>query len=242
MSKKKQKTRKRAPSKQATVLIVKPHNIEYQTDERCSQWIMKAFQRGIGEVYNPPTKLPEVGRNTAIKKFLTDPEHAKKTHIFFIDADTVPMNDYAIETLLRHNKAVVAGVTPIVRKAEELRCMWSVVLDDPDEPDNMSVLGIDELPKKLFKAKRVGGTTLLIRRDVLEKLTPPYQKSTFNEDITQQIESEDYFFSDKIRKAGYTIFVDPDVICHHYHITDHLDIFAAYRAGIEEGKKRRLGM
>jgi GT2 family glycosyltransferase len=189
---------------------------------------MQAFQRGVAEYLPVPTKLPELGRNWAIKEFLTNPEHAKKTHIFFIDADTVPIELMAIEMLLKHNKPVVAGVTPIVRKAEEIRCMWSVIVDDPDQADNMSCLGIDELPKKLFKAKRVGGTTILIRRDVLERLEPPYQKSTFNEDMTGQTDSEDYYFSDKIREAGYVIWVDPDVRCHHYHKFDLLDVFSVY--------------
>ena len=232
-------SRKRTKTKEAGVLIVKPHNVQYQTDQRCSDWIMKAFQRGVGEPIAIPTKIPELGRNWAIEQFLTNPQHKDKTHIFFIDSDTVPMNDFAIESLMRHNKPVVAGVTPIVRKGEELRCMWSVIIDDPTKPDNMDTIGILDLPKKLFKAKRVGGTTLLIRRDVLEKLTVPYQKSTFNEKITAQTDSEDYYFSDNIRKAGYTIFVDPDVQCHHYHNTDLLDVFAAYKAGIEEGKKQR---
>jgi hypothetical protein len=237
MAKKKNISRKRTTIREAGVLIVKPHNIEYSTDERCSTWIMKAFQRGICEPLMIPTKIPELGRNWAIKQFLTNPQHKDKTHIFFLDADTVPIEDRAIEQLLRHNKPVVAGVTPIVRVGEELRCMWSVIIDDPTKPDNMSCLGIDELPKKLFKAKRVGGTTLLVRRDVLEKLTVPYQKSTFNEDITAQTDSEDYYFCDNIRKAGYTIFVDPDVKCHHYHKFDLLDVFSIWDQSIKAGKR-----
>jgi len=198
---------------------------------------MKAFQRGVGEYLPIPTKIPELGRNYAIKEFLTNPQHADKTHIFFIDADTVPLNDFAIESLMRHDKPVVAGVTPIIRVGEELRCMWSVVVDDPESNDGMTTIGIDKLPRKLFKAKRVGGTTLLIRRDVLEKLTAPYQKSTFNEDFTAQTDSEDYYFSDKIRNAGYTIYVDPDVKCHHYHKFDLLDVFSIVDATVKAGKQ-----
>lgn len=212
------------------VLIVKPHNVEYNTDDRVNLWIMKAFQRGVAETIHIPAKLPELARNYAIKQFLTDPKLAKKTHIFFLDADTEPLSDFAIERLLSHNKPVISGITPIIRKGEELKCMWSAVLENGD---NLDTIGIDELPKSLFKAKRVGGTTLLVRRDVLEKLKSPYQISSFDDEMVHQDLSEDYYFSDKIREAGFDIWVDPDVVCHHYHKFDLLDIFSIWDATVK---------
>lgn len=210
------------------VLIAKPHNIECKTDERVNQFIMKAFQRGVGEYHGVPTKMPELGRNVAIQEFLHNPAHANKTHIFFIDADTRPVNDFAIERLLGLGKDVIAGVTPIVRsKDKAIDCMWSVITVNNKDGKKENI-GIDELPKSLFKAERVGGTTLLVSRKVLQKLEPPYQQTTWNDDVTDMKLSEDFYFSDKIREAGFDIWVDPETICHHYHDMDLLDVFGIY--------------
>jgi hypothetical protein len=215
--------------KEHSVLIVKPHNIENQTNEWTNKFIMQAFERGIGEYWSAPTKSPELARNKGINKFLHDPNHMSKTHLFFIDDDSPPIETFAIEQLRSHNKPVIAGVTPIVRvHPKDLDCMWSAILEDK-KTRTMSNIGIDDLPKKIFKARRVGGTCLLLQRKVLEKLKPPYQKTTFNDNYTDVKLSEDVYFADKIIEAGFDIWVDPDVQCHHYHIFDLLDIFAIVR-------------
>jgi GT2 family glycosyltransferase len=225
--------RKKALRKNAyKVLIVKPHCVEHQVDERVNQWIMKQYGKGVAEYLSIPSKSPDLARNTAIDMFLNAPKFASKTHIFFLDADTLPCSDYAIERLLWHDKPVVAGVTPIVRGnmagSTEIDCYWSVLKWDKDKT-GFDTIGIDEIPKKPFISPRVGGTTVLIKRDVLEKLKRPYQKSEWNEDCTQQLLSEDFYFCDRIREAGFDIWVDPTVECHHYHKFDLLDIFNIYR-------------
>jgi len=137
------------------------------------------------------------------------------------------MKAFCIEKLLGLNKDVVAGITPIVRdKGKDIRCMWSAVVGGDNSKET---IGIDQLPNKLFKVKRVGGTTLLIKRRVLEKLEKPYQKTTYNENMTDVSLSEDYYFSDKIRDAGFEIWVDPTEECDHYHIMNLRDVFDIYR-------------
>lgn len=222
------------------VLLVKPHNKQCQVDQRVETFIMRAFQRGILEPAPVASHVPEAARNKMIDKFLRDPSLKKKTHIFFLDADTHPVSDFAIERLLSHNKPVVCGVTPIVRyktdavgDEEITNCMWSVVGQKDEKPFNY---GIDELPNKLFKAWRTGGTTMLIRRDVLEKLKKPYQKHEYTEDYTDTVLSEDMYFSDKIREAGFDIWVDPEVICHHYHYMDLLAVFGIWEASLKKGE------
>lgn len=220
--------RRKKHNRECSVLIVKPHNIECQTNEWTNQFIMKAFQRGTAELAPFPTKIPEFGRNTGINKFLHDPKHRHYEHIFFLDDDSPPFDDYAIEYLRSQNRSVIAGVTPIVRvKPSEIDCHWSASIKNND--GKVQTIGINELPKKQFKAHRVGGTCLLVHRRVLEKLKPPYQKTTFNETCTDVKLSEDVYFSDKIREAGFDIWVDPKVQCHHWHYFDLADIFAIVR-------------
>jgi len=221
--------KRRTLNKEYSVLIVKPHNIENRTNEWTNKFIMQAFERGVGEYWGVPTKTPELARNRAIHKFLHDPKHMSKTHLFFIDDDSPPIETFAIEHLRSHNKPVIAGITPIVRLNQQtMDCTWSAVLMDK-KTKVMSNIGIEELPKKLFKAHRVGGTCLLIQRRVLEKLKPPYQMTIFNDNYTDVKLSEDVYFSDKIREAGFDIWCDPDIQCHHYHEFDLLDIFAVVR-------------
>jgi hypothetical protein len=221
------------------VLIVKPHNIQFQVDERVSIFIMKAFQRGVANYYPVATKLPEFGRNTAIKEFLNHPDMKRHSHIFFIDADTEPINERAIERLLSLDKDVVCGVTPVkIGTDATFEIGWNV--QRKNEDGKHEFYGIDELPDKPFKIDRVGGTTVLIKRHVLERIFEegePFQKSVFNADITNVKLSEDYYFSEKLTKAGFTIWCDPLTQCHHYHNVDILDIMAVYTQAFEMGKQ-----
>lgn len=234
--------RRRQPLKYTTpVLIVKPHNIEFNTDERVSIFCMKAFQRGVANYYPVGSKLPEFARNVGIKEFLNTPEMQKHSHIFFLDADTEPLNERAIERLLSLDKDVVCGVTPVkIGTDDTFEVGWNVQkCNDDGKHENY---GIDELPGELFKIDRVGGTTLLIKRRVLEKLAEtdePFQKCVYRKDYTNVKLSEDYFFSERITKAGFSIWCDPLTQCHHYHKVDLLDMMAVYRQAYEMGKHGR---
>jgi GT2 family glycosyltransferase len=228
--------------KEPPVLIVRPHKQEGFTCESTSQFLAKAFARGVADYVCYEARTPDIARNVGILAFLHRPLHARKTHLFLLDDDSTPVNDFVIERLMGLNKPVVAGVTPIIRKSEEtFDCYWSPIIKN--ESGKLENIGIDEMPKKQFKAHRTGGTCLLLRRDALQKLEPPYQKFEFNEHQTKLLRSEDIYFSDKLREAGFDIWIDPESICHHFHTQDILDIFAvaiqAKKMGHEEAKKRR---
>lgn len=190
-------------------------------------FLFGAAARHVIEYEPYPSRQAEFGRNMAIRKFLTYPQWANHTHLFFLDADTWPENEFAIERLLSHNKPFVAGITPIMRKDDVHGWLdyWSAIpLPEPGQEPKPLHLS-DELPKGLFKSHITGGTTMLIRRDVLEKLKPPYQQCVYNDDITGYKQSEDYYFTEQIRKAGFDLFVDPDIKCHHSHQFDLLEFY-----------------
>ena len=215
------------------VLIVLPHREDNRTQQQTSAYITRAIVRGIAECQPLPSKLPELARNHAIADFLNN--HPRKTHIFFQDDDSTPKNIYAIEHLLRHNKPVVCGVTPIWRygkSLENFNLLWSPVIQEEDK--SLDNIGVDELPEKPFKVYRTGGTCLLVRRDVLEKLETPYQKTTYNDTVTDVTLSEDMYFSDKIRDAGFDIWCDPAVVCSHFHVLDILDVFSVYNTAMRK--------
>lgn len=233
-------SRRTVHKKEPPVLIVRPHKQEGFTCEATSQFLSKAFARGIADYVCYEARTPDIARNVGILAFLQRPLHASKTHLFFLDDDSTPVNDFVIERLLGIDKPVVAGVTPIKRKREDtVDCYWSPIVKNED--GDLENIGIDEMPASLFKAHRTGGTCLLLRRDVLEKLEPPYQKFEFNEHQTKLVRSEDIFFSDKLIEAGFDIWIDPSSVCHHFHVEDILDIFAiatqAKKMGYEEAKR-----
>jgi hypothetical protein len=55
-------------------------------------------------------------------------------------------------------------------------------------------------------------------------MEPPYQKVTYDESHIEYTQSEDYYFCDKIRAAGFDIWVDPTIMCHHWHTMDMMMI------------------
>jgi hypothetical protein len=212
---------------------------------------------GIADSTQIESKEPEFARNQAIHKFLHNMDFRHFTHIFFLDDDSTPVLDDAIVRLHRHNKPFVAGVTPILRYREgidfskvelikrgiflnEKKAMdlhWNAIIKKDGQMQN---IGIDELPRGLFRAHRIGGTGLLVRRDVLEKLKSPYQKTTYNEKNTGVTLSEDIYFSEKVREAGFDLWVDPAIECEHWHIRSIREIFMiamqAKKEGYEQAK------
>ncbi len=55
-------------------------------------------------------------------------------------------------------------------------------------------------------------------------MSKPYQKSVMNESHDEFVTSEDYYFCNQIRKAGFDIWIDPTQMCSHFHTVDLLEI------------------
>ena len=222
----------------ARVLIVMPVPLNYNADIRAAAFCAGAVSRNIA-VWGPiPSRNAEDARNL---QFI-DGLNAKPrfTHFFLLDADTFPYDPYMIEKLLRHNKDVVAGPTPTQRQGkdkwnfkafdyatvefdERFHKYWNIVVDDGKgkgrslrrSDDSM----IDELPKKMFRAKYVGGTGILIKRSVIEALPEPYQL-TLRDIHGKTMLSEDYYFCEQITTHGYDIWVDPELKSGHNNSVD----------------------
>jgi len=211
---KKRTIRRRNTQLSANVLIGMPVPQSKNVNHEAAMFCTKAVQRGmaIRTIYS---RTSEDGRNDIIDFFL---RHKEFSHLFFLDADTAPP-DYAIEKLLSLNKPVIAGLTPIYRQSNK-KWQWSAVVKDGDK---LKKIKIDEKPNKPFKAERVGGTTILIKRCVLEKIKPPYQV-TVRDDLGKVTLSEDFYFTDKIKAAGFDLWVDPSIVCKHFHTVDLLEM------------------
>lgn len=208
------------PENYPVIIGVPVPMIDHKVMIGLSHFITGTSARKVALPLTVDSRNSENGRNRIIKDFLTMPEYKDKTHLFFIDADTVPDDVHALEKMLMLDKPVVSGITPIAHKhGKELSLYWNV----RREKDKRN-LYLDEMPSTPFVADYVGGSCMLIRRDVLEKLEVPYQMATYcDEQINFKI-GEDYYFCDKIRNAGFELWVQPQIMCHHYHTMDMLDI------------------
>jgi hypothetical protein len=75
-------------------------------------------------------------------------------------------------------------------------------------------LGRQEIPKELFKCKAVGGAILLFKTSIFSKVERPWFANEIYETGMNRV-GEDYYFCDKVIKAGLDIWVDPTISIGH---------------------------
>ncbi len=158
-------------------------------------------------------------RNQIVNFFLGN--HARFTHLLFIDSDTVPPPD-AFHRLLSHEKPIVSGLTPILNLNKETgrwetydNCFRQRV----SGPDGKIVTHIAERFTGLQEVFRCGSSCILIAREVFERLVPqhaPFYAFECNDDGTEHKRSEDIRFCDMAREVGFKIYADTEVICQHH--------------------------
>lgn len=151
-------------------------------------------------------------RNQIVRTFL----ETDCTHLFFIDSDTVPPPD-ALKRLLAHDVPIVSGMTAIAKETPgDGYQFFDNCYQSREENDGKITTIIAERRTGLQRIFRCGASCLLVEREVFERVDNPYFKFEYNEDRTEHTRSEDIYFCDKVREAGYTLCADTDVICGHY--------------------------
>lgn len=133
----------------------------------------------------------EIARNTLVRAFLGREE----THLLFIDSDMIFPAD-GLSRLLSHEKPVVCAT--YVRRHEPFEAL-GVGLDD-----------IDPGATGLARMARVPTGFLLVRRDVFERAEFPWFDCPWDERASAFM-SDDYFFSERARTAGYDLCCDLDL-------------------------------
>lgn len=159
-------------------------------------------------------------RNEAVRVFLNPPKDAPKdfTHLFFCDDDTVPPYD-AIEKLLALDKPIATGITPILRATAEGKSQIYNAFIAQKIVKNAKGIDVSQFEAidhegGIQKVISCGGSCLLIRRDVFEKMEAPWFLFHWNADYTGYI-GEDLFFCNKAMELGIEIWCDPSVRCKH---------------------------
>lgn len=229
--------RRKAVQGNAKVMIVTPCPLNHSVDLRMAVFCASAIARGIASWLPTPSRSGEDGRNQIFRETLAMTD-VRYTHFFLLDADSFPHEPYMIERLLNHRLPVIAGPTPTQREGKEkwdfkgfqyaevkrdpIQRFWNIVTEVGGKHKSLKRSRdplIDELPSRVFKAKYVGGTGLLVAREVIEKMPIPYQKTERNEHGKTTL-SEDYYFCEQMQKMGYDIWIDPTLKSGHNNSID----------------------
>ena len=187
------------------VVIGVPVPMDYMADVRTIAYCSaEATRLGVTWGY-VASRDAGVGRSTFAHIALQDPD---VTHLYFMDYDVLPPNG-ALATLLQHDVPIVAGVYRMTTSPPA----WSFKMDDKWYGQG------SPLPKGPTKVTCVAGSTLLVKREVFEKVpNPPFkiEYRAIDEDGRCYDEGEDEYFSRVAQEAGYDLMIDPSVVCEHF--------------------------
>ena len=184
------------------VPVGKNHSIDVRTAAYISA---EASRPGVGWGYVASRECG-VGRSTFIYNTLKDPA---VTHVYCMDGDVVPPNG-TLQRLLSYDLPIVAGIYSM---CTNMPC-WSFRTNGGWQSKAIP------LPKKLMEVSCIGGSTILIKREVFEKIERPWFKVEYkgiDEDGKFFDEAEDEYFSRIAQEAGYKLVIDPTIICKHYN-------------------------
>lgn len=212
-------------SKEYKILIAVPTmgHMHVNLTTHMIRWAKK-FEKGVINFFFTYKVSPvDRARNQIVDFFLNGIKHPDGsktdfTHLFFVDSDTIPPKD-ALERLLAHEKDIITGMTPMLHydKANNVwgtffNCWESV----KDAAGNIIQSKCPHPNTGVKEIERCGGSCLLIKREVFDKLKTPYFQFLIKENGLDHIKSEDIYFCDSAREQGFKIWVDTSVVCQHH--------------------------
>lgn len=171
-------------------------------------WMAKAYNSKEFDFSIYPTinvQPVDNARNEIVKAFL----ESDCTHLMFVDSDTIPPID-ALDRLLAHDLPIVSGLTPIVELNEETGEYYR----------KWNCVGMDEQHMKpdtgLNQCKGAGGSCILIKREVFEKMKAPYFRFVYSDDNGKNIcVSEDIYFIVNALSKDIKTYCDTSIVCRH---------------------------
>lgn len=172
-----------------------------------SEWRLKAFVQLAPnvEVHAVLTPKPlEHARNEQVHRFMA----SNCTDLFLLDADCVP-KEQTIQRLLAYGLPIIAAPHPTMVKGEVGLMVVDRVEDGYVQHHPMHGL---QGPNVV-----VGGSGLLIKRSVFEKLAMPWFKCLYDA-RGLLARSEDFYFCEKAHEAGYEIWADCDLPQQHIQV------------------------
>ena len=154
------------------------------------------------QIVHSPYPLEYV-RNEQVRRFLA----SDCTHLFLLDSDCVPQ-DGTLQWLLAHDLPFVTAPHP-TQIGNETGLM---VMDRAPEGRGY----VSHFPVEgMQQATVVGCGGMLIRRDVLMEMVPPWFTFEMGEDGSL-IQGEDFGFCERLQQSGVEIWADCDLVQRHW--------------------------
>lgn len=154
-------------------------------------------------IINPQSSLIATGRNIGVTEALK----RNVDYILFLDSDMV-FPHTLLESLL-HTQRRVVGATYVKRHLPTQFVHHET--DDKQAPF---------LGEGVREVARLPTGAMLVKAEVFEAIGMPYFRCDYLEDGTEL--GEDYWFCDKVREAGYKVYLDADVS----RAVGHLGVYA----------------
>ncbi len=177
-------------------------------------------------------------RNTLVDEILE--KRADVTHVFLLDSDVAPPHD-CIDRLLSHNTDIIEAAVPLNR--------YITTPGGPPAGDAMAVewmawrggalIPFCELPTSVFHTDAVATAALLVKTDVFRRLAWPWFVTTYERGW--RITTDDMFFSKLAVAAGFDLWCDGSVRCHHHRVEDLL-LHARGLEAVHGEAKRVIGL
>jgi len=155
----------------------------------------------------------DINRNKLVSRALSDPQ---TTHLLFIDTDMIIPHDLIARFLMFMELEKVHMVTGIYfQKNIPFRCTQFLSFDE----EKFKRLRVADYPEgDLVEINSSGAGALLIKREVFNKIKPPYFQFIMSEDGESYLGEDIYFFR-KTAEAGLNLYVDTSIICQHINGT-----------------------
>lgn len=182
------------------------------------QWLLR--EQRSGKSVDIVTSLEPIdwNRNEQVRRFL----RSKHSHLFIVDSDALPTKG-TIEALLFFDKPVVmAPNLGLVQDVSEVKIM---AFDAPGSGRHFIERGETEMDEQgLQHVFSSGMSGLLVRREVIEAIEPPWFRFHYDEDGKYKL-GEDMFFFNRVAEAGFEFWVDYNNPGHHWKTFDLLPIY-----------------
>jgi len=156
------------------------------------------------------TSPVEMARNLVVKNFLQNPSN----WLIQIDNDVVPPEHFLklVDAAEAEGKRVFGIPTPTISNHG---LAWNIGLKHQD--DELRCNLFNSLPPGWNRCDYLGGAFLAVHRCVLEAIKGDW----FNRTPTK---SEDFAFSERARKAGFSLWFHGDSQCDHIHSASLLEM------------------
>ena len=188
--------------------------------------IVQLYSGSVIDIFFDPLKPIDFSRNAIFAKFLMDYPYA--THLLVLDSDVLLPID-GIQKLLEGDKPLISGI--IVQKAPPFYPLLNVRVGP-----NVYRFALNwNMKERYVTIDSVGFGCLMVRRDVLQVMAPPWAKTTS--------QSEDYYFCEKAQMYGFPLLADNTVQCGHLgHYTYTLNDFISNFQQKEMTKSASMGV